>query len=271
MCVLGAVFVENVVVQQLTDYIWTGGNSYDDKALESVARLFKALSLGLENLKTFYQELKIVKNPDLRRMFPCTRFYLDSLGQQVNFHYCERLSTTKAVFLAKRTFDNKQLIVKFVQRYNSTAHRLLASHDLAPLLHYSSLDDSNSKRLGALGMVVMDYVGESNAYQLYPNGRLPNAIYEGVEQAIRILHDASIVFGDLRLPNIVITKEHKLMLVDFDWCGIDGIDRYPPSLNDSSAIGWAEGVARNGVMRVEHDTFMLEAMRPPDHAMDWSS
>jgi hypothetical protein len=139
MCILGAIFIEHVVVQQLTDYVWTGGNPYDDKALKSVARLFKALSVGLENLRTFYQELKIVNNPDLRRMFPFTRFYLDSLGQQVNFNYCGRHSTTKTVLLAKRTFDNKQLIVKFVQRYNSVAHRLLASHDLAPRLHYSMI------------------------------------------------------------------------------------------------------------------------------------
>ena len=173
----------------------------------------------------------------------------------------------KPFFLAKRTSDNKQLIV---QGYNSAAHRLLTSHDLAPQLHHSSLDDSNSNRLGALGMVVMDYTGESDAYQLYLNGLLPKAIYEGVKQAIRTLHhdDVSIVFGDLRLPNIVITREHKAMLVDFDWCGMDGMDRNPPSLNDSSSIGWDEGVARNGVMRMEHNTFMLEAMRPTDHEMD---
>ncbi len=79
MCISGAIFIENVVVQQLTDYVWTGGNPHDDKALESVARLFKALSVGLEHLKTFYRELKIVTDPDLRRMFRFTRFYLDSL------------------------------------------------------------------------------------------------------------------------------------------------------------------------------------------------
>ncbi|KAF8327078.1 hypothetical protein F5887DRAFT_178051 [Amanita rubescens] len=184
MCISGAIFIENVVVQQLTDYVWTGGNPYDDKALESVARLFKALSVGLENLKTFYRELKIATKPDLQRMFPFTRFYPDSLGQQVNFDYCKRLSTTKPVYLAKSTSDNNQLIVKYVQRYNSNAHRLLASHGLAPQLHYSSLDDPNSKTMGALGVVVMDYVGETDAYQLYPRGLLPKAVYEEVERAI---------------------------------------------------------------------------------------
>ena len=133
----------------------------------------------------------------------------------------------KPFFLAKRTSDNKQLIV---QGYNSAAHRLLTSHDLAPQLHHSSLDDSNSNRLGALGMVVMDYAGESDAYQLYLNGLLPKAIYEGVKQAIHTLHDVSIVFGDLRLPNIVITKEHKAMLVDFDWCEVTSGKQQGPGI-----------------------------------------
>jgi len=125
--------------------------------------------------------------------------------------------------------------------------------------------------MGTLGVVVMDYVGDSNAYQLYPRGLLPKTVYKEVERAIHILHSESIVFADLRLPNIVITKQGKPMLVDFDWCGKDGIHRYPSSLNDSSSIDWHEGAVRNGIMRMEHDTFMLEAMRPPDYVMDWSS
>ncbi len=121
-------------------------------------------------------------------------------------------------------------------------------------------------------MVVMDYVGESDAYELYSNKLLPKAIYEGVKQAIDILHSESIVFGDLRLPNVVINDQRKPMLVDFDWCGNHGIDRYPLSLNDLDSIGWHGGVVRNGIMLMEHDTFMLEAMRPPENfLMDWSS
>jgi hypothetical protein len=197
MCISGAIFIENVVVQQLTNYVWTGVNPYDDKMLESVARLFKALSMGLENLKMFYHELKIVTKPELRRLFPFTRFYP----------------------------GNSQLIIKFVQRYNSHAHRLLASYGLAPQLHYSSLDDPNSKTMGALGMVVMDYVGETDHYELYSKGLLPN-IYEGVKQAVHILHSESIVFGDLRVSNIVITElERKPMLVGVERMGSTDILR----------------------------------------------
>ena len=171
---------------------------------------------------------------------------------------------TKAVYLAETT-SGHQLIVKFVQRYNSDAHRLLASHNLAPMLHYSSLDNANTNTTGGLGVVIMDFVQGSDAYMLYSKTQLPNAIYDQVKQAITILHAESIVFGDLRLPNILITEKQTPMLVDFDWCGKHGIGRYPSSLNDSSAIEWHEGAVRNGIMYMEHDAFMLEAMRP-----DWA-
>lgn len=159
MCLSGAVFIENVVVQKLTDYVWTGGNPYDDRELESITRLFKALSVGLQDLKTFYGNLFAAADhrPEIQRFFPSTRSYLDSQGQKVYFRYIKRLSMTKAVYLAATTSGN-QLIVKFVQRYNSDAHRLLASHDLAPMLHYSSLDNTNTNTTGGLGVVIMDFV-----------------------------------------------------------------------------------------------------------------
>lgn len=97
---------------------------------------------------------------------------------------------------------------------------------------------------------------------LYSTTQLPNTIYDKVKRAISILHAESIVFGDLRLPNILITEKQMPMLVDFDWCGKHGIGRYPPSLNDLSCIEWHEGAVRNGIMYMEHDAFMLEAMQP---------
>ena len=74
-----------------------------------------------------------------------------------------------------------QLIVKFVQQYNSDVHRLLVSHDSAPMLHYSSLDNANSNTTGGLGVVMMDFVQGSDAYVLYSKTQLPNAIYDKVK------------------------------------------------------------------------------------------
>jgi len=51
---------------------------------------------------------------------------------------------------------NSLIIVKFVQRYNAYAHRLLAAQGLAPKLHYSSTDDNVC--YGKWFIIVMDYI-----------------------------------------------------------------------------------------------------------------
>ena len=208
MCISGAVFTENVVVEQLTHYVWTGGNPYDDKSLESVACLFKAFSAGLADLEKFYGSLQAATSPSDQHFFPFPHSYSDSCGQEVNFKYISRLNENKAIYLAE-SHDGRKLIVKFVQRYNSCAHRLLAINTFAPQLHHSSLDNAETNRMGALGMVVMDFVIGENAYKLYSDDRLPDAVYNQVKKAIDILHAKSFVFGDLRLPNIIITDQQK--------------------------------------------------------------
>jgi len=88
MCILGAVFIETVLVQQLTDYVWTGGNPYNDKGLDSlefVARLFKALSVGLQDLKTLYNNLVTAPAPDIHII--CS--YSDSRGAAQTVHHIQ--------------------------------------------------------------------------------------------------------------------------------------------------------------------------------------
>ena len=56
---------------------------------------------------------------------------------------------------------SKNIVVKFVHRYNEEAHELLAANDVAPkLLFYgkvSSVRDTHPS-CGSLNMVVMDYI-----------------------------------------------------------------------------------------------------------------
>ena len=259
MCILGAIFTDTVVVQQLTGYVWTGGNPDNDKELEFLARLFKALSFGLRDLQMFYGGLDITLNS--QRFFPFRCSYPDSLGQEVEFRYIDRLSGNKAIYLAES--NDRKLIIKFVQRYNPHAHHLLANADFAPQLHYSSLslDHAEMNTAGELGMVVMDFVEGMDAYKMYPDGQLPDTIYDQVKTAVEILHENSLVFGDLRLLNVIITEQQKPMLIDFDWCGLDNTGRYPISLNDVQFIAWHKDVERNGIMHKEHDISMLYAMK----------
>lgn len=163
----------------------------------------------------------------------------------------------------------REIVVKFVQRYNAEAHRLLAAAGLAPDIFYCSAEDpgqsSKVSDLAGLTMVVMGYIAGKTAHRLYGNQPLPQPIFDQVEKALQILlHKRNIVFGDLRLPNITITKDNdRARLIDFDWCGVHEEDTYPVLLNDArnttNSIDWHP---RGGRMMKEHDTYRFESMKP---------
>ncbi|PCH44878.1 hypothetical protein WOLCODRAFT_139303 [Wolfiporia cocos MD-104 SS10] len=141
-----------------------------------------------------------------------------------------------------------EVVVKFTERYNADAHRLLANSGLAPKLY------SCSRVMGGLYMVVMERRKDG----------IPYEVYEDVESAIRKLHEADLVFGDLRMPNILCVRDGSKtsgVLLDYDWAGTDEKDRYPSTLNHQLVDEWARGMERYGVMRQEHDKEMLEMLR----------
>ena len=277
MCILGAVFVDKVVIQELTDFVWIGGHPYNDNKLKSVTRILTALGNGIAELEDFYSKLSLHNpSPDSQRFFPFIRHFL--VGDRVvKFSYEAYLigsspeSQSKAIFLAKTEPEegqgsSREVVIKFVQRYNPKAHRLLATARCAPDLLYYSKDDHDFPDLGGLIMVVMGYIDGKTAHDRYGNKPLPRPIFDRIQEAVKILHDEGIVFADLRLPNIMITRNEQAMLVDFDWCGVHGVDTYPVTLNDniesSNSISWHPDVKRGGTMVKEHDLFRLRCMGP---------
>ncbi|KAH9004562.1 hypothetical protein EDB86DRAFT_2771463, partial [Lactarius hatsudake] len=164
MCILGAVYVEYPIVQQLTDFIWIGGHPYDNHKLKSVTRILASLGTGIAELKEFYKKLPRLYNS--QRFFPFVRHYSVE-GRVVEFSYMTYLfpntldtpqSPSKAIFraTAETEVGRRNIIVKFTQRYNAEAHRHLATEHLAPELLYCSEDDPDSADLAGLIMVVME-------------------------------------------------------------------------------------------------------------------
>ncbi len=49
------------------------------------------------------------------------------------------------------------------------------------------------------------------------------------------------------------TLANRVVLVDFDWAGIDGIDVYPPFMNPD--INWPEGASTGKPLHHEHDLY----------------
>jgi hypothetical protein len=102
-------------------------------------------------------------------------------------------------------------------------------------------------------------------------GSLSEHVLKDIGEAVEKLHRENIVFGDLRRPNIMILDQESshladsngrhAMLVDFDWCGLDGEGTYPVSLNDSDDMPWHEDVERGGIMRKAHDLYLLDKLR----------
>jgi serine/threonine protein kinase len=76
---------------------------------------------------------------------------------------------------------------------------------------------------------------------------------------VSILHQAGIVFGDLRDNNILYAQtdglaESRVFLIDFDWADRDGEGRYPATLNLDSVLTY-------GIMRKAHDLCQVDRLK----------
>ena len=109
-------------------------------------------------------------------------------------------------------------------------------------------------------MVVMEYVDGETLAMAKPkmDGGMIRTVWSEVQCALDVLHSNGLVFGDLWLPNILITKDGNVKLIDFNWAGEDGQAKYPPLI--SQEITWPEGVEAMAVMRQQHDLDMLHKL-----------
>jgi hypothetical protein len=181
-----------------------------------------------------------------------------SLNFQGRFNFDGRRSSDyhRTSFIAE--YNGKPVLVKFCERYSEDAHKLVADAGLAPTLHFCSLIT------GDIFMVVMDLVVGQDAYHEFEDRDLPATVLNDVKLALEKLHDAGLVFGDMRRPNIMVFKSQEKaeevwrgLLIDFDWAGPVGKAKYSAMLNDSGQINWAKGVAPAAEIRKEHDIEML--------------
>jgi hypothetical protein len=231
-----------------------------------LARVFGALSRCRLDLHDYYDSVSNLTSPRLSCLYPnptlvdrsktlptlTFRQFLSRAGSPTSAHV-DLGNATTSMYIATLD-DTKEVIVKFTAHYNEMAHRLLANEDLAPKLHFCE------RVIGDLYMVVMDRVDGTSVWQLQHDKKtVPAIVLKLVGDALHILHSNDIVFGDLRDPNILyLASKARAMLVDFDWCGKDGEDRYPATLNPSNA--WPEDVLPYTIMRKDHDTWQLDRL-----------
>jgi len=159
-----------------------------------------------------------------------------------------------AMYVAAMDGTDNDVIVKFTARYHKKAHRILAGAGFAPKLYFCE------RVVGGLCMVVMDRVDGKSLRQLQVEKKLiPTIVSKHMRQAVHLLHEQNIVFGDLRDPNILYDASSGCtFVVDFDWPGIHEVDRYPATLNPNNS--WPEDVMAYGLMLKAHDLWQLKRL-----------
>jgi len=111
-------------------------------------------------------------------------------------------------------------VVKLFEQYGVEVHQLLADAGMAPrILNCGLLDGEDDVRdagsrardsttTGGLyacpvDMAVMEHIEGDTADKV---SALPKNVREKTEEAIQKLHDAQLVFGDLRAPNVMLSQ-----------------------------------------------------------------
>lgn len=281
MMVSGFVYVHIAIQQPLTDFIWLAC-PHDQHRVKLVARVFHAMEITLKSIKAHYEQIR--PSPERRESayLPIHTTFGPRDGA-TTIKYTGRVSDNqrdlhRAIFYAVTISDpvhsgtGRLLIVKFVKRYDSEAHILLAREKLAPELHWCEAVP------GRLMMVVMDQVNGYSVHDAGLSGQLPTSARDDVRRALDLLHGCHRVFGDLRPPNIMLTGPHiqlkafgqppaerddakvHAMLIDFDWCGKENEQCYPVTINMAGDIPWDKEVQPGGKLTRSHDNHMFECL-----------
>ncbi|TBU41190.1 hypothetical protein BD309DRAFT_868775, partial [Dichomitus squalens] len=242
------------------------GRSYSQKLYLSfhghkdvlrLAKAFRAVQLATKSIRDFHTSLATHRplGVSIEHLFPSptpldvrSAMYIATLQVPAASGAVESSSVGTSVEVA----------VKFTARYGVAAHELLAKQGLAPILY------ACRPVLGDLYMVVMEFVSGKTAWNMIELcEQIPHPVWADVQKAIGALHEKDLVFGDLRLPNIMCVPTEsggmRAKLVDFDWAGIHGKDRYPTTMN-AQLKDWAPGMDRYEIMLKDHDRQMLEKL-----------
>ncbi|KAB5588891.1 hypothetical protein CTheo_7667 [Ceratobasidium theobromae] len=104
-------------------------------------------------------------------------------------------------------------MVKFMNKYNTQAHHLLADEGYTPELLFAGLTPGCPA--GGMMIIVMELVTQA------PLASLHDEICPTLKPALDILHSTQFVFGDLREPNTLVPanrsgKQKQVTLIDFD-------------------------------------------------------
>jgi serine/threonine protein kinase len=139
-------------------------------------------------------------------------------------------------------------ITKFAKHYGREVHEYCAKKGFAPkLLSYEEIP-------GGWIFILMENVElESISRMDHIEKRLQ------LNRILQDLHSENFVHGDLRHTNVFWNRaENKVILIDFDWSGRNGIKCYPSDMNPE--IKWPEGASTGKFLSFDHDVFWINQL-----------
>ncbi|KAG1708018.1 hypothetical protein DVH05_024703 [Phytophthora capsici] len=221
----------------------------------SLVRMCVSLKTAVKELTDESDKL----NDIYQRSVPCVspvsldrlRFpYKDSVevnGERTTFQYLEVIY--RYVFKARQVETNAPCIIKFSKRYGKEVHEFCSKSGFAPeLLFYESLPNG-------WVFIVMEELQLVPLYKANDRATVRDQLLK-IQKALR---DMSFVHGDLRENNVQWDPvKNRVVLIDFDWSGKDGVATYPPFMN--TGIAWPVGAECGKPLRVAHDEYWFEAI-----------
>jgi len=198
----------------------------------SVARIFLSCKVALQSLARYYSHFFATNSRMISDGFPYPRTFCNG-----TFTYEKVLKDL--VFSAILDSTRQRVVVKFTRRYGIDVHQHCATAGHAPrVLHFGEV-------AGDWKMVVMEFIDG-----VHPVLSSPNLIIS-LETILSYLARANFVHADLR-PNNMLVQEDRVQLIDFDWSGREGEDRYPLFMNHVD-LEWPEGASDGMLLLRRHD------------------
>ncbi|KAH8977111.1 hypothetical protein EDB86DRAFT_2863378 [Lactarius hatsudake] len=164
---------------------------------------------------------------------------------------CHHKRDNRNLYIAK-TFDDKEIVVKFTRQYSIELHNFCAERGHAPTIR------GFGRIPGGWYVIAMDYISSatSPSKSLHPT-HLRDKWKDDLKALVQAFHDEDLVHGDLRKPNMICNEED-IFLLDFDWGGQVGEASYPcawlnPDLTDGREdIGL--GITKDDDIRILRNT-----------------
>jgi hypothetical protein len=143
----------------------------------------------------------------VNRLFPQPTYTANRHPHEIptilsRFNYEGREPDNYRCSLFEATYNDRPVLIKFCQAYHGNAHRIVANAGYAPQLFFCE------RLQGGVMMVIMELVVGRDAFHHFGSTKtIPSDLLDDVKAAIFILHEANLVFGDMRWPNILVKKE----------------------------------------------------------------